>query len=161
MTVDVSTAAVIRRPADEVAAYAADPANAPEWYVNIKSVEWKTPPPLRVGSRVAFVAHFLGRRIAYTYEVADLVPGRRLVMRTAEGPFPMETAYTWEAAGSGATRMTLRNRGTPTGFSRLFAPFLATAMRRANRKDLAALQTLLERTPQNPALPGTSDRIQP
>jgi hypothetical protein len=118
--------------------------------VNIKSVEWKTPPPVRVGSRVAFVARFLGRRIAYTYEIVELVPGRRLVMRTAEGPFPMETTYTWEPAGSGATRMTLRNRGTPAGFSRLLAPFVATAIRRANRKDLAALQALLERDDRSP-----------
>jgi uncharacterized membrane protein len=147
MNVDVSTEAVIHRPPDEVAAYAADPTNAPEWYVNIKSVEWKTPPPLRVGSKVALVAHFLGRRIAYTYEIVEFVRGRRLVMRTAEGPFPMETTYTWESAERGATRMTLRNRGTPAGFSRLLAPFMAAAMRRANRKDLAALQVLFERKP--------------
>ena len=144
MNVDVSTDAVIHRPPQEVAAYAADPQHAPDWYVNIKSVEWKTPPPFRVGSKVAFVAHFLGRRMAYTYEIVEFVPGRRLVMRTAEGPFPMETAYTWESAGDGATRMTLRNRGTPAGFSRLFAPFIAVAMKRANRKDLAALKALLE-----------------
>ena len=145
MNVDVSTEAVIHRPPDEVAAYAADPTHAPEWYVNIKSVEWKTPPLLCAGSKVAFIAHFLGRRIAYTYEIVEFVRGRLLVMRTAEGPFPMETTYTWAPAGNGATRMTLRNRGTPTGFSRLFAPFMATAMRRANRKDLAALRVLLER----------------
>jgi hypothetical protein len=145
MNVDVSTTAVIQRTPDEVAAFAADPTNAPTWYVNIKSVEWKTPPPLRVGSKVAFVAHFLGRRIAYAYEIVEFVRDRRLVMRTAEGPFPMETTYTWEPTGSGATRMTLRNRGTPAGFSRLLAPFMAFAMRRANRKDLAALQALLER----------------
>jgi uncharacterized membrane protein len=144
MTVDVSTETVIHRPLDEVATYAADPTNAPKWYVNIQSVEWKTTPGLSVGSRVAFVAHFLGRRMAYTYEIVEFIPGRRLVMRTAEGPFPMETAYTWESAGSGVTRMTLRNHGVPAGFSRLLAPFIATAMRRANRKDLAALKRLLE-----------------
>src|SRR5437762_4939642 len=147
MNIDVSTEAVIHRPPDAVAAYAADPTNAPEWYVNIKSVEWKTPPPLRAGSKVAFVAHFLGRRIAYTYEIVELVPGARLVMRTAEGPFPMETTYTFEPAANESTRMTLRNRGEPSGFSRILAPFMEAAMRRANRKDLARLKSLLEQGP--------------
>ena len=144
MAVDVLTEITIDRPRDRVAAYVADPSNAPEWYVNIKSVEWKTPPPVQLGSRMAFVAHFLGRRLAYTYEIADFVPGERLMMRTAEGPFPMETTYTWEPAGEGATRMTLRNRGEPSGFAKLAGPFMAGAMRRANQKDLAALKALLE-----------------
>jgi hypothetical protein len=142
--VDVLTETVIRRPREEVAAFAGDPTNAPEWYVNISSVEWQTPPPVAVGSRMDFVAHFLGRRIAYTYEVSELVPGERLVMRTAQGPFPMETSYQWESLDAGATRMTLRNRGRPAGFSALVGPFMAGAMRRANRKDLAALRSLLE-----------------
>lgn len=146
MAVDVLTEIEINRPRDQVAAYAGDPTNAPRWYVNIKAVEWKTPPPMGVGSKLGFVAHFLGRRLAYTYEVVDLVPGRRLVMRTAEGPFPMETTYTWEAVEEGRTRMTLRNRGEPSGFSKIAAPIMAAAMRRANRKDLAHLKSLLEGT---------------
>jgi hypothetical protein len=143
--VDVLTEAEIDCPCARVAAFASDPSNAPEWYVNIESVEWQTPPPLRVGSRVAFVAHFLGRRLAYTYEIAEHVPGERLVMRTSQGPFPMETTYTWQPLGERRTRMTLRNRGEPTGFSRVVAPFIAAAMRRANRKDLSLLKQLLER----------------
>ncbi|MGE0796190.1 MAG: SRPBCC family protein, partial [Acidimicrobiia bacterium] len=131
MTVDVRTEVVIDRPVDEVAAYAADPSNAPEWYANIETVEWRTPPPARPGSQVAFVARFLGRRLEYTYELTELVPGERLVMRTAQGPFPMETTYTWSPGGPASTRMTLRNRGEPSGFSRLVAPFVAPMMRRA------------------------------
>ena len=145
VAVDVVTEIVINRPRPAVASYAADPSNAPEWYVNIKSVEWKTPPPLGVGSRLAFVAQFLGRRFAYTYEIVELVSDERLVMRTAEGPFPMETMYTWEPHGEGQTRMTLRNRGEPSGFSKVVAPLMAAAMRRANGKDLAQLKALLER----------------
>jgi uncharacterized protein YndB with AHSA1/START domain len=144
MAVDVSTEIVIRRPPAEVAAYTANPSNAPNWYVNIKSVDWKTEPVVRTGARAAFVAAFLGRTLAYTYEIVDYVPGHLLVMRTAEGPFPMETSYTWAATPEGHTRMTLRNRGTPAGFSRFMAPFMAAAMKRANRKDLARLKEILE-----------------
>jgi uncharacterized protein YndB with AHSA1/START domain len=147
MPVDVRTEIQIDRPRNEVATYAGDPDTATTWYENIKSVDWKTARPLAVGSRIAFVAAFLGRRLAYTYEVTALVPGERLVMSTADGPFAMETTYTWEDSASGGTTMTLRNRGEPTGFSRVAAPMMASAMRRANRKDLARLKALLESRP--------------
>jgi uncharacterized protein YndB with AHSA1/START domain len=144
MAVDVTTEIVIDRPCAQVAAYAADPSHAPDWYANIKSVSWRSAPPAQVGSTMDFVARFLGRRLAYTYEIVDLVPGQRLVMRTAQGPFPMETTYTWEPVGDGSTRMTLRNRGEPSGFGKMAAPVMAAAMRRANDKDLAALKRILE-----------------
>jgi uncharacterized protein YndB with AHSA1/START domain len=143
MAVDVQVQTVVARPVAEVSAFAGDPGNAPEWYANIRSVTWLTEPPVRVGSRMDFVAQFLGRRLAYTYEVVDLVPGERLVMRTAQGPFPMETTYTWQEV-PGGTRMTLRNTGEPAGFARVTAPAMELAMRRATTKDLARLKALLE-----------------
>jgi uncharacterized membrane protein len=145
MALDVVSEITIARPRADVAAYAADPDNATAWYENIKSVAWESPPPLAVGSRLAFVAQFLGRRLAYTYEVVELVPDERFVMRTAQGPFPMETTYVWQDAGDGATRMTLRNRGEPSGLAKLSAPMVAAATRRANRKDLERLKRILER----------------
>jgi uncharacterized protein YndB with AHSA1/START domain len=145
VAVDVECERTIPRPRSEVAAYAADPDNTTSWYSNIKAVEWETPRPLAVGSRLAFIATFLGRRLSYTYEIRELVPGERLVMSTAQGPFPMETTYTWQDAGDGATRMTLRNRGEPSGFQRIAAPVMARAMRRAMTKDLERLSSILER----------------
>jgi uncharacterized membrane protein len=142
--VDVTTAIDIARPRQVVAGYAAEPEHAPDWYANINRVTWQTEKPLRVGTRLAFDARFLGRTLSYTYEVTDLVPDELLVMATADGPFAMETSYTWADGPNGKTRMTLRNRGTPSGFAAITAPIMSMAIRRANRKDLAALRAVLE-----------------
>jgi Polyketide cyclase / dehydrase and lipid transport len=143
MHVDVSTEIVIARPLPEVCGYAANPDNAPTWYRNIRKVEWKTTPPMRIGSRIGFVANFLGRQLSYTYEIVWWVPNEQLVMQTSNGPFPMQTTYLWQSASQG-TRMILRNRGTPVGFSKLVTPFLTFVMRAANRADLKRLKQLLE-----------------
>ncbi|MDX6682351.1 MAG: hypothetical protein QOG94_2390 [Solirubrobacteraceae bacterium] len=144
MAVDVMSEIEIARPRNEVAAFASDPDNATRWYENIVDVQWQTPGPLAIGSRLAFVARLLGRPLDYTYEVCEHVPGERFVMRTEEGPFAVETTYEWHDAGDGATRMTLRNRGEPTGFSKVSAKLMARAMARANRKDLERLKAILE-----------------
>jgi len=147
MTVDVQTEIVIDQPVARVAGYAADPSNAPEWYANIDAVDWKTTPPVAVGSAIAFVARFLGRRLEYTYEVVELVPEQRLVMRTQRGPFPMETTYTWTPIDDHSTRMRLRNHGEPAGFARVTAGAMQRSMRRANTKDLQNLKRILEGAP--------------
>jgi uncharacterized protein YndB with AHSA1/START domain len=144
VSVDVETQITIDRRRAEVAAYAIDPDNAREWYANIESAELETPRPVAVGSQMRFVARFMGRRLAYTYRVEELVPDERLVMRTDEGPFPMETTYSWTDVGPDATKMTLRNRGEPAGFAKVGTPLMEAAMRRANRKDLTQLKRILE-----------------
>jgi hypothetical protein len=143
-TIDGLVTEIIRRPVEVVAAYTSDPSHAPDWYANISAVEWKTPPPLHTGTEVAFVARFLGRELRYTYAIVEHTP-ESLVMRTSEGPFPMETSYRYESMADGSTRMSLQNRGLPSGFSRLVAPFIRMAMRRATSKDLKVLKQILER----------------
>jgi uncharacterized membrane protein len=143
--VDVKTEILIDAPIEKVSAYASNPEHATQWYKNIKSAKWKSPKPLGVGSLIAFTANFLGRKLEYTYEIITLDPGKKLVMRTAEGPFPMETTYTWEDAGNHNTKMTLRNKGELTGFSKLVPRLISFMMRRANRKDLNKIKEILER----------------
>ena len=144
MNVDVATQIVIDRPRAEVATYASDPDHVTAWYANISSVTWQGPKNVVVGARMEFTAKFLGRRLVYTYEIVDLVPGERLVMRTADGPFPMVTTYEFADVGAGATRMTLRNAGAPEGFAKIAARGMERAMRSANTKDLARLKAVLE-----------------
>ena len=141
--VNVQTRIRINRPRAEVAEYAADPDNAPQWYVNINSSQRLANGPIGVGSRVAFAAAFLGRTLRYTYEFVEYVPGERLVMRTAQGPFPMQTTYTW-TDDDGGTVMTLGNTGSPAGFSRLAGLVMAPMIQRQTRKDLQKLKSILE-----------------
>ncbi len=141
--VDVITNISIKAPLKRVADFACNPDNAPKWYVNIKTVEWKTPKPLSIGSNIAFTAHFMGKKLAYTYQVIELSE-TKLVMKTAEGPFPMETTYQFEKMDESTTKMSLRNCGNPSGFSKLVAPFMRIMMRKANQKDLQKLKVFLE-----------------
>ena len=146
MPVDVTVTTQINRPIAGVAAYAGDPSHAPTWYRRIATVEWVTDPPPVPGSLITFRARFMGRDLRYTYEIIELRAGDTLTMSTKEGPFPMNTVYTWSAVDADTTLMTLRNHGNPTGFSRLTAPVISFAMRRAMAQDLAALKRILEAT---------------
>jgi Polyketide cyclase / dehydrase and lipid transport len=143
-TVDVEVYASIARPRSVVAAYCCDPDNATSWYANIDSVRWETAKPMAVGSRFTFSARFLGRTLNYSYEVVEWIPEERFVMRTAQGPFPMETTYEWEGGVGGSTLMRLRNRGEPRGFSRIATPIMSLSIKRATTKDLRRLKGILE-----------------
>ncbi|MDT5005516.1 MAG: hypothetical protein QOJ24_2692 [Mycobacterium sp.] len=144
MTVDVEVHATIDRPRAEVAGYCCDPENVTAWYGNVTAVQWETVGPMAIGSRFRFTSDFLGRRLQYTYEVLELVPFERLIMRSDKSPFRMETAYTFQDTAGAATWMTVRNRGEPTAYSGLAPAILATAIRRATSNDLARLKRILE-----------------
>jgi len=145
MSVDVTVSTQIARTPADVSAYCCDPDNDTSWYVNIKEVNWLSEKPARVGTKVARVAHFMGKKIAYTYVVEEMVAGEKLVMSALDSPFPMTTTYTWEDAGDGTTRMVLRNQGDPGGFfGKLTAPLMSMQMKSATTKDLARLKQILE-----------------
>lgn len=142
--VNVKTVVEISRPINVVSVFAMNPDNAPKWYVNIKSAEWLTQKPLSVGTKVAFKAEFLGKKLSYTYAFTEVVPNAKLVMQTHEGPFPMKTTYIFEAVSQNETRMTLINKGEPTGFSKIFTPIMSFMMKSANNKDLLKIKSILE-----------------
>ena len=142
--VDVTSHIEINVPLREVASYACDPDNVPRWYANIRSVTWKTPKSLQVGSQITFVAKFLGKELIYTYEIVEF-SNHRFVMKTADSPFPMETTYTFNVKNADITLMSISNKGNPSGFYQLFEPFMSFMMKRANKKDLKMVKFILEK----------------
>jgi uncharacterized membrane protein len=147
VSIDVTAEVSVQRPLPEVAAYMIDPAHDPVWIGGVREVRMETPPPLGVGSRVARVAHFVGRRIEYVNEVTELDPDRVLDMRSVRAPFPMRVTYSFEATdGGAATIVRNRVRGAPGGFFSLFGPLLAPMVKRSVQKDLERLRDVLERS---------------
>src|SRR3954454_21500284 len=154
VSTDVTVEQQIARPRAEVAAYASDWRNDPSWIRALTDVRLGAEPPLHggrrgteppfsVGSRVARVAQFLGRRMEYVNEVTEWGPGERLAMRSVKAPFPMTVVYEFEDAGDGSL-MRIRATGDATGFYRLAGPLLSLQVRRGVAGDLAQLKEVLE-----------------
>ena len=140
---DVTVETTIARPRPEVASYATDWRNDTTWIGALSDVRLVTDGPFGVGSRVARVASFLGRRIEYVNEIAEYEPGSRLLMRSVKAPFPMTVAYEFEDA-DGGTKMRIRAQGDASGFYRLAAPLLDRMVRRGIGGDLRRLKAALE-----------------
>ena len=143
MAMDVTVHTTIASERERVAGYAMDPRNDPTWISGIKEVEPLTELPLEKGSRVRRVASFLGRRIDYVLEVADMDPGARLLMRSVKSPFPMVVTYSFEDA-PGGTRVALRVEGGSGSRYRLAGPLMTPAVRRSLKKDLRNLKAIME-----------------
>jgi hypothetical protein len=143
MVIDVSSHIQIRRPRDEVGAYALNLDNADKWVANLSSLEWITPPPLAVRSRISLVTELFGHRLKAAYEIVSLAPAERLVMR-AERPFPIEVRYTLESITTASTHMAVRGRADPGGLLRLLTPMIADELRESYRGDLLRLKRILE-----------------
>jgi hypothetical protein len=123
--------------------YLADPVNDVTWTSGLLEARPLTEGPYAPGFRVERVSQFLGRRLTYTIEVKDVVPGERVEMETTAGPFPIRVTYALEPV-EGGTRFSIRNRGEPSGFFALTGPLLAAAVRRQVQLDVETLRDVLE-----------------
>ena len=143
MVIDVSATIEIARPSGDVAAFAMEAENDPAWIGGISSAQRLTPGPTAVGTQVERVAHFLGRQIEYVMEVAEIDPGRRIVLRSIKSPFPMQVTYSFEPVAAGS-QASVRVEGGPEGFMRYADGLMSLAVRRNLRRDVARLKEICE-----------------
>lgn len=143
MALDVTAEGTIAADPDRVFGYSTDPRNDPVWIGGITEAQLLGDPPVEKGSTVHRLASFMGRRIEYVLEVAELEPGARLVMRSVRSPFPMAVTYSFEPVPEG-TRMRIRVGGEPRGMYRLPGPLLPGVVRRSVARDLRRLKGIIE-----------------
>jgi hypothetical protein len=143
MPIDVTAEATIGADRERVAGYAMDPSNDTVWIGGIREAQMLTDPPLEKGSRVRRAATFMGKRIEYVMEVADLEPGSRMVMRSVKSPFPMVVTYSFDDEAAG-TRTRVRVEGEPGRMYRIAGPVMSRAVKRSITRDVRRLKTIME-----------------
>ena len=143
MAIDVKVELLIHRSRENVTTYAMNPDNDPAWISGIVEAKMLTDPPLGLGTQVARVAKFLGRRIEYVLEVVDYDPSSLMHMKSVKGPFPMEVSYQFEEADE-ATLARIHVQGEASGFFRIASPIMARSVKKSVTNDLRALKQLLE-----------------
>lgn len=133
----------IDRPANDVFAYAADPATMPRWQGEVLEAEPLSEGPLRVGSRVRGVGSFLGRRIETTIEITAFEPGRRFTFTSVAGPVKSTNSFTFEPVDRG-TKVTETVESELAGLFGLADPLLGRVLSRQFQTNLANLKDLVE-----------------
>ena len=132
----------IKRPVEEVFAYATDPAKTPEWKTSVLESSAEPEGPMRVGTQIHTVMRLLGRRLESTAEVTEFVPNRKLVQK-ANSPFPVEVTCLTEPTSAG-TKVTAMAVAEPGGFFKMAEPVLVLIAKKQGHAELATMKALLE-----------------
>ena len=142
--IEVTASIDVRRPSEEVFAFLADMANNPRWQNGMRSCEWTSEPPLRLGSTYDQVASFLGKEIRSSFEVTEFEPGRRIRIRSTGGSMPIDVTRTVEPADDRSTTVAAVVRGDASGLFRIAEPVMRALVRRSVQRDYDRLKDLLE-----------------
>ena len=143
--IHVSGTVEVNRPSEQVFAFLADPANAPQWQSELSHSELLTPGPVRAGSQFKEVVKFLGRPIELICEYVEVVAGRKMVFRSNNSKtLQFDVIFQVEPGGPGASRVTVTSDTTVGGWLRLLEPLFAGEVKSASRKELQQLKAALE-----------------
>lgn len=144
MSVNITVHSDIQAPAAAVFAYVTEIGNDPVWTSGLLEARQVSEGTYGPGTRFERVSKFLGRRMTYVIDVVEVEAGRRVLMRTSSGPFPMEITYTVDPLGPEQTRFSIQAKGDPGGFFSLMGPLLNRQVARQIQLDVDTLKEVLE-----------------
>jgi uncharacterized protein YndB with AHSA1/START domain len=134
----------IDRPTPQVWARLVDWEHAPRWMAGVE--ELRSDGPTAPGTRLTFSARGKER----TGEIVAVDAGRSVTVRSVQGGVTADYTYTCLPQGQGTT-VTLVATCRVTGPTRLLAPVIRAAIRRADSRQLDAFAHDLEGTANRPA----------
>jgi uncharacterized protein YndB with AHSA1/START domain len=132
----------IDRPADEVFAYATDPARFPEWQLDVVrvSVEGR-----EAGSRFTTIRKIAGSERSMTQEITDNTPPRTWAARGVDGPIRPTATIEIKPLGDGRCRATFGLEFDGHGAAAALAPLVRRAAAKGAPASYQRLKLKLER----------------
>jgi uncharacterized membrane protein len=147
------TEQTIERAAADVWAYAADIVRHPEW-MGVTNAALVRGVGSEVGARGRERLVLGPFKWDVEFEVAEAVPGQRIVWRSVAGaPFDLQVSLDLAPAGPTSTRATYGAEIQPHGLWRLLAPLMAAEGKAGPERELRRLKQNLETAP---AIAGTT-----
>jgi uncharacterized membrane protein len=141
------TEQTIEHDATEIWAYAADIARHPEW-MGVTDAAILRGAGSEIGSRGRERLALGPFKWDVEFEVAEAVPGRRIVWRSIAGaPFDAEVSLDLARAGPASTRATYSARIQLHGLWRLLGPVMAAEGKAGLERELRRLKENVEKAP--------------
>jgi uncharacterized membrane protein len=136
----------IDAPLQVVFDYLVDGQNLPAWDASITECVRIGPGPIEVGTRYRGASKIMGRRIEWTTEVIDLVPGVRAASRSVEGSLRFTIRYEFAETpeGTSVRYLLTADSGLGGAFGRVMEPLVEKAQTKVVRANLATVARHLE-----------------
>lgn len=142
----IDQSVVISRPAAEVFDFLVHAENLPRWDSSMLECVQVGSDPVTVGTRYRGASKILGRRIEWTTEVIDFVPGVRSASKAVEGTLSFTVSYevSETAAGTALRYRIVADSGLGGAFGRAMEPIVEKAQTKVVKANLNTLVGLLE-----------------
>lgn len=137
---------VVARSVDEVFDFLMIATNLPRWDSSMLECVQVGGGAVTAGTRYRGASKILGRRIEWTTEVVEFVPGVRAASQSVEGPLTFTVSYEVSASPAGTTvryRLAAES-GLGGAFGRAMEPIVQRAQTKVVRANLDTLASLLE-----------------
>jgi uncharacterized membrane protein len=141
--INITVRTEIDVPAATAFAYVADFSNNAAWQSGVRSTQWTSTSPVRMGSTYNQQVEY--RNITTSYEITAIEADRSITTESRDGATVATTVTrTVDPLGESRCRITVDLVGRPSGFRRFVKPILVRMVRDSIESDYRRLKRQLE-----------------
>ena len=139
----IQQSVTINQPVEQVFAFMSDTRNTTRWHPSVSEARATLEGPAQIGTQVTEVRTLLGRKMELTFEIVELEPNKRIVMKSVSGPLPLNITITFESLGN-ATSITLDAVTEDSGLLKLADGVIEGMLKKDMEADLSTAKHVIE-----------------